>query len=114
MATIGQDVQVGTPFSRAIAVIGIVAGFIAMIVLGAIALYNYNGWKLGRDKYPIAAWVVGCIAIIGVTGVLTTLLIGGTALMNRTGETGGRSSWLSEHHSRPTGHGCTTARTQSI
>lgn len=83
-----HDAQVGTQFSHTIAIIGIVAGFIAIIALGAIALYNYNGWKKGRDKYPIVAWLVGWLAIIAVTGVLTTLLIGGPSLVDKTGGTG--------------------------
>jgi H+/Cl- antiporter ClcA len=79
---------VGTPFTRGLAVAGIVLGMIGLLALGLLAWWNYDGWKKGRDKYPLLAWYVAWFVIIGVIGVLVTLLIGGWQRVSADGGIG--------------------------
>jgi hypothetical protein len=79
---------VGTRFSRGIALIGVVIGFIAIVLLGAVALLNYNGWKKGRDRYPILAWLIGWFGIVGIVSYLAVYL----AVGSRVSDYGGLGS----------------------
>jgi len=77
MASAAETPLVGTRFSRAVALTGVVIGFVGILALGALALFNYNGWKRGRDRYPILAWLVAWLGIIAVAGISLTAVFFG-------------------------------------
>src|SRR5207344_913486 len=77
VATADARPMVGTRFSRAVALTGVVIGFVGILALGALALFNYNGWKRGRDRYPILAWLVAWLGIIAVAGISLTAVFFG-------------------------------------
>jgi hypothetical protein len=44
-----------------------------VVGFGVLASWNYDGWKKGRDRYPLIAW----LGIIGVAHFAVTLAVVG-------------------------------------
>ncbi len=86
MRTTTPTIKPGTPFSRAVAIVGIASGLVAILGLGVVAWINYNGWRKGRDKYPILAWFIGWLAITGIVSALSAFAILGGSRVSDFGE----------------------------
>jgi hypothetical protein len=56
---------------RAVALLGVVLGFLMMIVPGIVALRSYRRWRDGTILHPSAAWT---IAVLGVWIVILVAL----------------------------------------
>lgn len=88
IATAPSEIRVGTPFSRFVAIVGIIVGFIAILGIGVLSLLNYRGWKAGLDKYPVLAWIVGWLALSGLGGVLVIVVFAGWSRVDDYGGAG--------------------------
>jgi fatty acid desaturase len=86
--TAPAEITVGTPFSRFVAVVGIVVGFIAILGIGVLSLLNYRGWKAGRDRYPVLAWLVGWFALSGIGCFVAVLALAGWSRIGDYGSAG--------------------------
>lgn len=59
---------------RVVALLGIVMGFLMLVVPGIVALRSYRRWRDGTTLQPSAAWVIGVLGIwIAILVPLATL-----------------------------------------
>ena len=68
---------VGTRVTRGLAIAGIAIGLLLVVGFGLLAWWNYDGWKKGRDRYPLIAWYIAWLGIIGVAHFAVTLAVVG-------------------------------------
>lgn len=68
---------------RWLAILGIVAGFVALVVPGLVALRSYRRWRDRITLQPAFAWVTGIIAIwtAVVAGILLATDFVGLAVL---------------------------------
>ena len=57
-------------FPRAFAVLGVVFGFVALVVPGLFALGSYRRWQSGEQSEPTLAWSLAVLGLIAVPLVL--------------------------------------------
>ena len=69
---------VGTSATRGLAIVGIAIGLLLVVGFGLLAWWNYDGWKKGRDRYPLVAWYIAWLGIIGVAHFVVTLAVVGS------------------------------------
>ena len=53
----------GTPGERALAITGIISGFLGGILWGVLAWSSYKGWQRGDKASPLFAWFFGAFVI---------------------------------------------------